>query len=204
MREYYVPGLGEKDPDKIIRSLMQAHENSATDADDIALRVEGPASATDSGFVVYDGTTGKLVKNHAATIALGSEVSGTLPVANGGTNYTGVAWTTYTPTPTSGAGSFTTVSAAGSYLAIGKLVHFCLTITITNAGTASGAIVCALPTGTPVRPAMVAVGETANTGISGVGRISAGSSNILIVKYDAGTLIATNNVLSMSGIYEIT
>lgn len=26
---YYVPGLGEKDPDKVIRSLMQAHENTA-------------------------------------------------------------------------------------------------------------------------------------------------------------------------------
>lgn len=36
MREYYVPGLGEKDTDKIIRSLMQAHENSAMDADNIA------------------------------------------------------------------------------------------------------------------------------------------------------------------------
>jgi len=36
VREYYVPGLEEKDPNKIIRSLMQAHENSANDADDIA------------------------------------------------------------------------------------------------------------------------------------------------------------------------
>jgi len=47
--------------------------------------VVGPASATDNGFAVFDGTTGKLLKNHAATIALGSEVSGTLQVANGGT-----------------------------------------------------------------------------------------------------------------------
>jgi hypothetical protein len=36
VREYYVPGLGEKDQDKVIRSLMQAHENSASDADNIA------------------------------------------------------------------------------------------------------------------------------------------------------------------------
>jgi hypothetical protein len=84
---YYVPGLGEKDPDKTIRSLMQAHENTATNAADIAALqaagyVVGPASATNNGFVVYDGTTGKLVKNHAATVALASEVSGNLPVAN--------------------------------------------------------------------------------------------------------------------------
>jgi hypothetical protein len=44
--------------------------------------VVGPASATNNGFTVYDGTTGKLVKDHAATIALGSEVSGDLPFAN--------------------------------------------------------------------------------------------------------------------------
>lgn len=33
---YYVPGLGEKDSDKIIRSLMQAHEKTATNETDIA------------------------------------------------------------------------------------------------------------------------------------------------------------------------
>jgi hypothetical protein len=33
---YYVPGLGEKDADKTIRSLMQAHEKTATNEADIA------------------------------------------------------------------------------------------------------------------------------------------------------------------------
>ena len=86
---YYVPGLGEKDADKTIRSLMQAHENTATNTTNItalqtagATYVVGPGSATANGFAVYDGTTGKLVKDHAATIALASEVSGNLPVAN--------------------------------------------------------------------------------------------------------------------------
>jgi hypothetical protein len=93
---YYVPGLGEKDPDKTIRSLMQAHEKTASNTADIATNaadiaalqsagatyVVGPASATANGFAVYDGTTGKLIKNHAATIALASEVSGNLPVGN--------------------------------------------------------------------------------------------------------------------------
>jgi hypothetical protein len=44
--------------------------------------VVGPASATNNGFVKYDGTTGKLVKDGAATVALASEVSGDLPYAN--------------------------------------------------------------------------------------------------------------------------
>ena len=44
--------------------------------------VVGPASSTNNGFAVFDGTTGKLLKDHAATIALGSEVSGDLPFAN--------------------------------------------------------------------------------------------------------------------------
>lgn len=46
MREYYVPGVGEKDTDKIIRSLGQAHENSAADADDIATNAADIATNT--------------------------------------------------------------------------------------------------------------------------------------------------------------
>lgn len=38
--------------------------------------VVGPLSATDSGFAQYDGTTGQLIKNHAASVAIASEVSG--------------------------------------------------------------------------------------------------------------------------------
>ena len=38
--------------------------------------VVGPASATNNGFAKFDGTTGKLLKDSAATVAIGSEVSG--------------------------------------------------------------------------------------------------------------------------------
>lgn len=74
---YYVPGTEEKDLKKVIMSLQQVHEAAAAAGD-----VVGPASSTNNGFAVFDGTTGKLLKDHAATVALASEVSGNLPVAN--------------------------------------------------------------------------------------------------------------------------
>lgn len=43
---YYVPGLGEKDPDKIIRSLMQAHEKTAANTTDITTNTAAIAALT--------------------------------------------------------------------------------------------------------------------------------------------------------------
>jgi hypothetical protein len=62
--------------------------------------VSGPASSIDSEVALFDGTTGKLIKRatgtgvahitsgvlSASAVVLTSEVSGTLPIANGGTN----------------------------------------------------------------------------------------------------------------------
>lgn len=83
----YAPGTEETDPKKQNIAIQQAAAAATTNAASIAALqsagyVVGPGSATNNGFVVYDGTTGKLVKDHAATIALASEVSGNLPVAN--------------------------------------------------------------------------------------------------------------------------
>jgi hypothetical protein len=43
---YYVPGLGEKDSDKTIRSLMQAHEKTETNTTDIATNTANIATNT--------------------------------------------------------------------------------------------------------------------------------------------------------------
>lgn len=62
--------------------------------------VNGAASSVDGEIVLFDGATGKLIKSAAGTgvvhavsgvyavgsVLLGSEVSGVLPIANGGTN----------------------------------------------------------------------------------------------------------------------
>jgi hypothetical protein len=91
---YYVPGTQEKDPSKVIMSLQQAHEKTATNTTNIATNtadiatntadiatnsadiaalqaagyVVGPASATDNALVRFDATTGKLVQNSDITL----------------------------------------------------------------------------------------------------------------------------------------
>ena len=112
------------------------------------------------------------------------------------------AWTTYTPTITAQTGTFTTVSAAGAYLPNGKQISFTVTITITTVGTATGAIIMTLPTGTPKRNAVAAVREISATGVAGIA--STDSSTMRISKYDNSTLAASGNVIVVTGIYEIT
>lgn len=83
---YYVPGLGEKDTDKIIRSLMQAHEKTATNEDDIAAieaAIAGPpwgtVTSVGSGYGLTGGpitTSGSLAASFTSlTSSLGSDVA---------------------------------------------------------------------------------------------------------------------------------
>lgn len=51
MSQYYVPGLGEKDPDKTIRSLMQAHEKTATNTTNIATNTAAIAALNAATYV---------------------------------------------------------------------------------------------------------------------------------------------------------
>jgi hypothetical protein len=207
---YYVPGLGEKDPDKTIRSLMQVHEKTATNTTDIAAinaagYVVGPASATANGFVVYDGTTGKLVKDHAATVALGSEVSGTLPVANGGTGDTGTAWTAWVPTITAGSGTFTTLgTVTARYKQIGKTVFFYISIPITTNGTAATYIQATLPFTAANTAHQQAVGrENGLTGDALAARILVNTANLQCTFYNHLYPGADGAIIGMSGQYEI-
>ncbi len=165
----------------------------------------GPSSATANGFAVYNGTTGKIIKDHPATVSLTSEVTGTLPTANGGLGNTAGAWTVWNPTIVPQSGAFTTSSATGGFYTIGKLVHFAVTLTITTVGTASGSMSIALPTGTAARPSTVVVSESVTTGNIGFGRILSGGTTVaVILKYDNTTYIGAGNVVTLTGIYEQT
>jgi len=159
--------------------------------------VVGPASATANGFAVFNGTTGKLIKDHAATIALGSEVSGTLPVANGGTGDTGTSWTTYTPTVAPASGSYTTFIVSGRYKQIGKTVFVSVNLNVTSLGTAGGGSV---NVSLPVSTAAVTTpgnGYNTNTGFVVPCVAVAGTSNLAFVS----TLVA--NIWVGSVTYEI-
>jgi len=89
--------------------------------------VVGPASSVDSEVVLFNGVTGKLVKSatvtgvaklasgvlSASNVNLASEVTGTLPVANGGTGLTG--GTSGGVPYYSGAGAITSSGALSQY-----------------------------------------------------------------------------------------
>ena len=111
------------------------------------------------------------------------------------------AWTVYNPAVTASSGTFTSVSATGSFLTIGKLVHYTCTITITTVGTAAGSIVLPLPAGTAVRNA-VGMGMASNLGKSVGYRILATGSSGDMTFYDNSSAIAAGNVIIVTGIYE--
>jgi hypothetical protein len=177
VREYYVPGLGEKDSDKIIRSLMQAHQNSSGDADDIATNtaaiaainaaghVVGPASATDNALARYNATTGKLIQNSEITLG---DTDGKLTRASG----------------ISLSGTNTNDSAASGY--VGELL------------TASATV--ALTTGTPANLTSLSITAGDWDVFAIVQFDGAGASVTSDVWASLGTTSATmNSVLGQSG-----
>lgn len=149
---------------------------------------------------VAGGTSPYILYNNGGTLGNIQVV----PAANGGTGYAGGAWTTYAPTVTAQTGTFTSVSASGSYLVIGKLVHFTVTVTITTVGTAAGRINVPLPIGTAAREFVALAMEINNLAVSGWYFVIAGTSSGGINKYDNTTLIGTGNKITVTGIYEMT
>lgn len=91
--------------------------------------VVGPASAVDGDIVLFDGTSGKLIKDSGAKIATG----------------------TFTPTlEFGGASTGITYSAQlGEYTQIGNVIYFTSHITLTNKGSSTGVATMVL-TGLPI------------------------------------------------------
>ena len=107
---------------------------------------------------------------------------------------------TFTPTITASSGTFTTVSAAGTYTKIGRQVTIQLRVTITNAGTATGTIKYTLPFTAAANTFGGVAFELASVGITGFSWISSTQGNI--IKYDyTGVVIATGNVWDVTATY---
>ncbi len=158
--------------------------------------INGVAATANTG-------TGSVVRATSPTLvtpALGAATATTINGASLDNN----AWTTYTPTITSGGGSFTTVSATGRYKQIGKTVHLQVDVVITTAGTATGDILASYPVSSIASQAFVgSAKERAAVGTMGFAFITTGDATHVHILNTAGaTLIASGNSVTASITYE--
>jgi hypothetical protein len=111
------------------------------------------------------------------------------------------AWTAYTPTVTPGAGAFGGISTNCAYLRVGKLVFVGLYITVTNSGTASGAVTVTLPVTAVGRPQAIAGRESGVTGKTLMWIIQSGSGTIFDYA-NQGPSVAVNAQYVLTGVYQ--
>ncbi len=113
--------------------------------------------------------------------------------------------TAFTPTVSNiGAGTITTVTAAGHYEILGKMLFLTVVINQTNAGTAAGVMSFPLPLSlvTAVGGALSGTNVVNNNALA-VG-IGAGSGDVHITTYSGGSPFNTGDFLVISGYVEVT
>ncbi len=169
------------------------------------------ASAANTLSKLADVATGNALISGGVTtapswgkIGLTTHVSGTLPIANGGTNDTGTAWTTYTPSITTGSGSFTTAVASGSYKTLGKTVFVRLRLLITTNNTAAGLIQLGLPFTAAAVPFSFSGAEDTIAGYGLEINVPTSGTTCHIRRYDGDvTAFHTDGTgLTLTGVYE--
>jgi hypothetical protein len=115
---------------------------------------------------------------------------------------TGAAWIPYTPVVSSIAGTITTASATGRYVAVGKTITVQITTQVTANGTGSSGVVATLPFAPAGFEYYIFGRDTNNTGKALIGRIRASTQNVSMVFYDNSYPGADGVVLTVSGTYE--
>jgi len=182
----YAPGTQEKDLTKLNMSLQQNAAQNKTNATDIATN------------------TTNIVTNTAAIASINATLPGQIATLQGQTAGYEAAWSTYTPTINSTGGTFTTVSATGRYLQIGKLIHLNIEVTITTVGTATGQVQATLPFNPKnSQGAYILAGrERVVTGKMLYGSIASSTNKCSMTFYDNTSAIAATAVLVCTGIYE--
>jgi hypothetical protein len=113
------------------------------------------------------------------------------------------AWTPYTPTVTSSAGTLGAHTPTGRHKTIGKTTFIEINIVITSNGTGSGSITATLPNTTASN--MVLVGrEAQSTGTMLQGFGTAAGTTVTIVTYTNTYPGGAGFTLTLSGVYENT
>lgn len=122
---------------------------------------------------------------------------------NDGTELDFGAWESYTPIVSSSGGAFTSVNVTAHYKKIGKTVVFQMSIQMVSLGSASGTLYASLPIETAANCVFVIPGrETANTGKMCQGYVGGNETDLWINYYDNTTVVATGNLIFLSGVYQ--
>lgn len=180
----------------------------------IAVSTIFPASVTDNMATRFDGTTGKKLqgsplivgdvtsKNAILDFSLlaTADKTFTFPNTTGTFALQPTAWTSYTPTVTAESGTPTTATASGYWTRIGTIVMFKVTVTITNKGTATGAVIITNPVTATSGLWMFFGREDAATGT--VLQAKGGTTTSNIFKSDNNTCWVDGYSLVLSGFYE--
>lgn len=111
------------------------------------------------------------------------------------------AWQAWTPTITSASGSFTTTSASGRYIQIGKTVHFQVAVTITTVGTGAGARFSLPVTAQSTVGTIGSYRERAVSGLTGVVTLASATLGTFF-EYDNSQTIANGWIFQAGGTYE--
>ncbi len=105
-----------------------------------------------------------------------------------------------TPTPTSGTGSFTSVSAAVNYTKADTRVLIDIAVTITTNGTAATNIIVPLPFTPATRTSLSGWNFTTSVSLGGYFNTD---GNAYIARYDGAYSGANGNVLHVEGSYKV-
>jgi len=160
--------------------------------------------ATSSTLTIIDGKTLTVELNSLINQDLTTDASPTFAGLTIGTTLVTGAWTSFTPTITAVTGTFTTVSATGYWIQIGKIVHMSFIITITTNGTAAGGVIMTLPTNSKGYGRGFVIGrEDAATGKMFTGVYGGGAgTDVSLYDYANAYPGGTGYVLVGGGTYE--